>query len=109
MKDKPSVTGVLIDKRPTQFGVVLVAKSITPGASMSDKGRRAIERISKDEGLSCLVTNDDNKIIGASGPPEFLEEVVRKGPELGSQKDWISNIIEAANKGKIYPGLDHGR
>lgn len=109
MKDKPSITGVLMDRRSTQFGVVLVAKSMTPDATMSEAGQKAIKRTSKDEKLPCVITDDNDKIIGASGQPEFLEEVVRKGPELGDQKDWISNILEHANKGKIYPGLDHGR
>ncbi len=109
MKDKPNVSGVLMDRRSTQFGVVLVAKSMTPGAVMSEAGQKAIKRTSKDEKLPCLITDNNDKIIGASGQPEFLEEVQRKGPELGDQKDWIQNILEHAGKGKIYPGLDRGR
>lgn len=105
-RDQPDTCGVLIDRRSTQFGVVLVAKSLTPGAAMSPKGQRAIERTTRDEGLPCLVINDDEQIIAAAGPPDFMQEVARKGPELGNQKDWITNIVAMAQEGRVYPGLD---
>jgi hypothetical protein len=107
-RDRPDSCGVLIDRRSTQFGVVLVAKSLTPNAAMSPKGVKAIERTTRDEGLPCLVINDDEQIIAAAGPPGFMQEVVRKGPELGNQKDWITNIVAMAQEGRIYPGLPHG-
>ena len=105
-RDRPDSCGVLIDRRSTQFGVVLVAKSLTPGAAMSSKGQRAIERTTRDEDLPCLVINDDEQIIAAAGPPDFMQEVVRKGPDLGNQKEWITNIVAMAQEGRIYPGLE---
>ncbi len=105
-RDRPDSCGVLIDRRSTQFGVVLVAKSLVPGAAMSPKGQRAIERTTRDEGLPCLVINDDDQIIAAAGPPDFMQEVVRKGPELGNQKEWITNIVAAAQEGRVFPGLE---
>ncbi len=107
-RDRPDTCGVLIDRRSTQFGVVLVAKSLVRGAAMLPKGSRAIERTTRDEKLPCLVINDDEQIIAAAGPPDFMQEVARKGPQLGNQKDWITNIVAAAQEGRIYPGLDHG-
>ena len=109
-RDRPDTCGVLIDRRSTQFGVVLVAKSLTPNAAMSPKGKRAIERTTRDEGLPCLVIDDDERVIGAAGPPEFMKEVMSKGPDirLGGQKDWLTNIVAAAQEGRIYPGLSHG-
>ena len=99
---------MLIDRRSTQFGVVLVAKSLTPNAAMSPKGQRAIQRTTRDEKLPCLVINDDELIIAAAGPPDFMQEVVRKGPELGNQKGWLENIVAAGLEGRVYPGLAHG-
>jgi len=111
-RDRPDSCGVLIDRRSTQFGIVLVAKSLTPGAAMSPKGKRAIERATRDEGMPCLVIDDDERVIGAAGPPEFMKEVERKiwsgQGHLGGQKDWITNIVAAAQEGRVYPGLSHG-
>lgn len=113
-RDRPNVCGVLIDRRSTQFGVVLVAKSLVPGAAMSPAGRGAIERATRDEGSPCLVTaeDDDEKIIAAAGPPDFMEEVKQKiltgQGYLGGKQDWITNIIAAAQEGRVYPGLAHG-
>lgn len=109
-RDRPDTCHVLIDRRSTQFGVVLVAKSLTPGAApMSRKGKRAIERTTRDEGLPLLVINDDEQIIAAAGPPDFMQIVARKGPKLGNQGDHITNIIAAGMEGRVFPGLDHGR
>ena len=111
-RDRPDTCGVLIDRRSTQFGVVLVAKSLTPNAAMSPKGRRAIERTTRDEGLYLVVIDDDEQIIAAAGPPDFVKEVEQKIKSgqgyLGGQKDWITNIVVAAQEGRVYPGLDHG-
>ena len=111
-RDRPDSCGVLIDRRSTQFGVVLVAKSLTPNAAMSPKGKCAIERTTRDEGLPCLVIDDDERVIGAAGPDDFMKEVIKKQAQgntsLGGQKDWITNIAAAAHEGRVFPGLDHG-
>ena len=111
-RDRPDTCGVLIDRRSTQFGIVLVAKSLTPNAAMSTKGKRAIERTTRDEGLYLVVIDDDEQIIAAAGPPDFVKEVEQKIKSgqgyLGGQKDWLTNIVAAAQEGRVYPGLDHG-
>ena len=111
-RDRPDTCGVLIDRRSTQFGVVLTAKSLVPGAAMSKKGRGAIERTTRDEGLPLLVIDDDENIIAAAGPPDFMKEVERKiwsgQGHLGGQRDWVTNIVSAAQEGRVFPGLDHG-
>ncbi|KKL22400.1 hypothetical protein LCGC14_2435830 [marine sediment metagenome] len=107
-RDRPDSCGVLIDRRSTQFGVVLVAKSLTPNAAMSPKGRRAIERTTRDEKMSCLIINDDELIIAVAGPDELKQEVVNKGGRLGGERDFFQNIVAYAVKHKkVYPGLAH--
>ncbi len=111
-RDRPDTCGVLIDRRSTQFGMVLVAKSLVPGAAMSPKGKRAIERTTRDEGLPLLVIDDDERIIAAAGPPDFMKEVMDKiaggDNRLGGQKDWVTNIVAAVKEGRVFPGLDCG-
>ena len=111
-RDQPDTCGVLIDRSSTQFGVVLVAKSLWPNAAMSSAGKLAIQRATKGSGLPCLIIDDDENIIGAAGPDDFMKEVIEKGTlgklKLGGQQDWVQNIVAAAMKGEIYPGLDHG-
>lgn len=107
-KDRPDTCGVIVDRRSTQFGVILVARSVTPNAAMAPKGKKAIERITRDEGLPLVVINDDEFIIAAAGPPDFMEVVARKGPRLGDKKDWITNIFAYAQEDRVFPGLDHG-
>ena len=114
-KDRPGTSGVMIDRRSTQFGVVLVAHPLEPGAAMLPKGKRAIERATRDEGLPCLVADyeDVERVIGVAGPEDFRKEVESKSIDgvihLGGQKQWISNIVAAAAKGEIYLGLTDGR
>ncbi len=111
-RDRPDTCGVLIDRRSTQFGVVLVAKSLTPGAAMSPKGKRAIERTTRDEGLPLVVIDNDERVVAAAGPPDFMKEVERKiwsgQGHLGRQREWLVNIVAAAKEGRIYPGLSYG-
>ncbi len=113
-QDQPDTCSVLIDRRMTQFGQVLVAKPLRPNSAMAPKGREAIQHATRDEGLPCLIVDfeDTERVIGAAGPEDFREEVESKAVDgvirLGKQKDWIGNIVAAAQQGKIYPGLDHG-
>lgn len=113
--DRPNRCDVMIDRRSTQFGVVLVAKSLKPGAAMSARGRRAIEGATRDEGLPCLVVDyeDSERVIGVAGPEDFRREVEGKSVDgvirLGGQKQWIDNIVSAAMAGRIMPGLTDGR
>lgn len=61
-KDKPGDCGVLIDFRDTQFGRVLIARSVIPGteAIATKQGKQAIKRIAKSAKTKCYVTADDN-------------------------------------------------
>ena len=114
-QDQPDRCGVLIDRRMTQFGHVLVAKQLRLNSAMTEKGREAIEHATRDEGLPCLIVDfeDTERVIGVVGPKDFREEVESKAVDgvirLGRQKDWIGNIVAAGLQGKVYPGLDYGR
>lgn len=114
-EDQPFKSHVLIDRRMTQFGHVLVAKSLRPDAAMSRKGRAAIQRATHDEGLPCLIVDyeDTEKIIGVAGPKDLREEVERKTVDgvirLGTSSDWIKNIVSAAQQGRVMPGVMDGR
>ncbi len=108
-RDRPDTCGVLIDRRSTQFGVVLVAKSLAPGAAMLPKGQGAIQRATRDEKTSCLVINDDELIIAVAGPDALKQEVARRGPQLGGQREFLQNIVAYTMQHKrVYPGLNHG-
>jgi hypothetical protein len=60
--DRPDRCGVLVDFRETQFGLQLVARSVTPGtqAIRTKQGKTAIKRIVKSAKTRCLVGADDN-------------------------------------------------
>lgn len=67
--DRPDRSGVLIDRRPTQFGMVLVARSAVAGsrAIKTKQGRLAIRRMHKSSGMGVLVTADeDNQRVVSS-------------------------------------------
>lgn len=99
----------------TQFGHVLVAKPLRPGAAMSRKGRAAIQHATRDEGLPCLIVDyeDNERVVGVAGPRYLIKEVESKAVDgvirLGGSSQWISNIVSAAKQGRVMPGLDHGR
>ena len=113
--DRPNRCDVMIDRRSTQFGVVLVAHQLRSGAAMSPRGIRAIERARRDEGLPCLVADYDDveRVIGVAGPEDFREVVESSAVDgvirLGGQKQWINNVVSAAMQGRIMPGLTDGR
>lgn len=110
-EDQPVRCHVLIDRRMTQFGHVLVAKPLRPGAAMSRKGKAAIQRATHAEGLPCLIVDyeDTEQVIGAAGPKDFIAEVESKEVNgeirLGNTSGWIENIISAGLQGRIMPGL----
>lgn len=114
-EDKPNNTNVMIDRRSTQFGVVLVAHQLKSGAAMTPEGQSAIERTTRDEGLPCLIADyeDVERVIGVAGPEDFRKEVESKSVDgvirLGGRKQWINNIVSAAMQGRIMPGLTDGR
>lgn len=73
--DQPDKIHALIDRRETQFGMVLVARALKPGACQTKQVRKAIKRMSRDLDMVCLVVSDDindnqrvKQIIGARKP-----------------------------------------
>ena len=114
-EDQPVLCHVMIDRRYTQFGLTLVAKSLRPGAAMTRKGRSAIQRATHDEGLPCLIVDyeDTERVIGVAGPKDLIAEVESKAVNgyisLGRSSDWIKNIVSAAQQGRVMPGVLDGR
>lgn len=73
--DRPGDVGVLVDRRDTQYGTVLVARALEPGGAETRAARKAIKRMSRDVGAVCLVVSDEiednqrvQRILGAPGP-----------------------------------------
>jgi len=114
-EDQPVLCHVMIDRRMTQWGQVLVAKSLRSGAAMTNKGKRAIQNATHDEGLPCLIVDheDTERVIGVAGPRDLIKEVESKAVngviKLGSSGDWIKNIVAAAQQGRVMPGVIDGR
>lgn len=82
---------------------------------MVPKGREAIQHATRDEGLPCLIVDfeDTERVIGAAGPKDFIEEVESKEVNgtvrLGNTSGWIENIVSAAQEGRVMPGVLDGR
>ncbi len=65
-EDRPDKSGVLVDRQFTRFGHVLVARSLTPDADKSPKGRAAVRRIQLDEvpPMSVVYRGEDDAVEG---------------------------------------------
>ncbi len=107
-KDRPDTSGVLIDRRMTQWGYVLVAKQLEPG--MTRKAQNAITRAAKDSGMLCLMVDfeDTDKVIGAGGDrsavQQFEKETKGLPVRLGRVSDYVENLVEKVTEG-IWPGM----
>lgn len=110
IKDRPGTCGVLIDRRMTQWGYVLVAKQLEPFAAMTKRGENAIFRAAKDSGMLCLVVDfeDTDKVIGAGGDKpavqQFEKETKGISVRLGKTSQYVERLIEKATEG-IWPGM----
>lgn len=84
--DRPHESGVLIDRRETQFGVMLVARDYHLTAPPEPK-MEAIRRISRDLGMVCLLVEHDNpeKIVQVRGPRHLVDVFVLEHPELAGK------------------------
>ena len=73
-KDQPNKSDVLIESRDTQFGNLMVAKSLKPNAINTTKGRKAIKSIAKNS--ICLVTQDGdmNRVERIDGPDNLVKQ-----------------------------------
>lgn len=104
-EDRPNICHVLIDKKLTQFGEALVAKSLRPGAIMTDQGKKAISRIAQDANMLCFIVddNDSYRIIGCAGPKILTDEFRAKygdNPnQLGDINGLVQNIIKQVKEG----------
>jgi hypothetical protein len=89
--DQPEKIGVLIDRRETQFGLVLVARALRPGACEDRRSIKAMKCMSHELGMVCLVVSDDitdnqrvKRIVGAPGP---LMKFKKAHPSVKIYKD----------------------
>ena len=109
-KDRPGTSGVLIDRRMTAWGYVLVAKQLAPFAAMTKRGQRAMLRAAKDSGMLCLVVDyeDSDKVIGACGDKpkveQFEKETSRIPVRLGRSSEYVERIVDRAMEG-IWPEM----
>lgn len=86
LEDNPHESGVLIDRRKTQFGIVLIARDYHLDMPPEPK-MRAIQRISRDLGLPCLLIEHDDpqKIVQVRGPRHLVDKLVAEYPELAEK------------------------
>lgn len=72
---------MLIDVRDSQFGDVLIARDL--GGKPRPK-RRAIDRISEDAGMPCLLVaaDDSERVTFVRGPELIVSYLIKKHPEL---------------------------
>lgn len=92
---QPNRCGLLIDRRDTQFGTVLIARELQPGASEDEESMR---RMSADLGMVCLlVANDDaQRIRKIIAPRQIRRRFLRQFPNVriypdGTSKERISD------------------
>lgn len=110
MRDRPDDCDVLIDRRMTQWGYVLVAKPLKPFARLTNKGQNAMIRAARDGKMLCLVVDyeDTDEVIGACGdkPAVELFEKETKGlpVKLGASSGYVERLVEKATEG-IWPGM----
>ena len=84
--DQPSEIGVLVDRRDSQFGNVLIARALRPGAAQERKAVRAIKRISADAGLVCLVVADNitenERVVQIIGDDKLMNKFKSQHPDV---------------------------
>lgn len=106
VEDQPDTSHVLIDRRMTQWGVVLVAKQLRPFAAMTKKGKNAISHAAQDQNVLCLVVDFENtdKVIGAAGPKLIVERFKKDTGEqpvvIGGAEEYVSNLVQQIGRGQ---------
>lgn len=109
-KDRPDTCDVMIDRRMTQWGYVLVAKQLNPSAAQSTKGSNALRRAGKDSGMLVLVVDfeDTDRVIGAAGPKHLVEQFQKEtngAPvSLGTVSQYAERLVEKAMEG-MWPAM----
>jgi hypothetical protein len=89
--DQAGELGVLIDRRDTQFGVVLVARALRPGVCQERRAVKAMKRMSRSLGVVCLVVSDDiednQRVKQIVGDTKVLAAFRLKHPNVKIYKD----------------------
>lgn len=84
--DKPEELEVLIDRRDSQFGDVLIARALRPGAAQRREAVRAMRRASAAVGLVVLVVADDiadnERVVQFVGAPAVLAKFRAAHPSV---------------------------
>lgn len=80
--DRPDDCGVLIDRRDSQFGDVLIARDL--GTHSYEMKREAISNISEDAQLPCLLVADDDpeRVLFVWCPEILRNSLIKRHPEL---------------------------
>ena len=105
-EDQPDTCHILIDRRRTQWGLVLVAKSLEPGATSTKQGQDTISRAAQESNMLCLIVDheDTDRVIGAAGPKllvdEFRHECGEKPVSLGSAGEYIERLAQQIGEGR---------
>jgi len=73
-EDQPNKCGVLIDPQITNYGLILFARDLWPGATDMNMGQRAIRRISEEMNLVVIVTDENAKFKRIEGPKELVKK-----------------------------------
>lgn len=106
IEDQPDTCHVLIDRRNTRWGLVLVAKPLEPGAALKKQGQDAISRTAQESNMLCLIVDyeDTDRVIGAAGPKSLVDEFRRKCGEkpvpLGSAGEHIEHLARQIGEGR---------
>ncbi len=81
--DRPDDCGVVVDRRMTEYGPMLVARDL--GGPDQPK-KKAIKRIARDLNMACFLVDDSDaeRILFIRGPKGAMEELLEKHPELRS-------------------------
>ncbi len=105
-EDQPDTSGVLIDRRMTRWGLVLVAKPLTRWAPMLKPGENAISRAAQQSNCLCLIMDfeDAKKVIGAAGPKVFVEQFKKETKEkpvrLGGPREFVQYMTKQVGEGQ---------
>ncbi len=84
--DKPGDLGVLTDRRDSQFGDVLIARALWPGAARRKVAVRAMRRASAATGRVALVVADEiedsERVVRVVGDPPVLAKFHAANPTV---------------------------
>lgn len=83
-QDSPVLTGVLIDRRETRFGMALVARPLHPGAGKTKEALSAMRRMSRDLGMVVLVVSevvaDNERVTSVVGERRVMRKFKAANP-----------------------------